>query len=124
MAPFTDAPCAQVMWIDAGSTLTGPTRTLNDILTHKGVLFTTGQDTDMTSYTHRSMLNTLGASLGKDPEWYKGKGSISANTIGFVKGSQAHRDIFPAWLKCAKVSLLLCFPIPKKEEISSAVVRF
>lgn len=84
-----------VLWLDAGSTVTGNLYAkVMPILQHDQLFVVQGQDNSAARWLHSGMLEFYGVNR----TLFEGKPSYSGNTIGFTRGHPALRE----WVECAK----------------------
>jgi hypothetical protein len=89
-----------VLWLDGGSTATGPLYpAVMPLLVRDGHFLVQGQDLDMVPWTHPGMLTHFGVSAER---FRGGKPSFSGNTVGFLRGAAAERAILAPWVACAR----------------------
>jgi hypothetical protein len=96
-----------VLWLDAGSTVTGPLMpTVWPLLRDDGHFLMQGQDLDMTRICMQETFDYL----QQKREDFKGRPSYAGNTVGFVYGSEAYYKILIPWTKCAAVAECIAPP--------------
>lgn len=92
---------AAVLWLDAGSTVTGPIHsTVWPLLRNDGHFLVQGQDLDMTALCVEGSF----AFLHQNEEDFVNKPSYSSDTVGFAYGSEAYYKILLPWVQCAGVA--------------------
>lgn len=96
-----------VLWLDAGSTVTGPLMTtIWPFIRDDGHFFVQGQDLDMTRLCMQETFDYL----KQRKEDFMNKPSYAGNTVGFVYGSEAYHKILVPWTKCAAVAECIAPP--------------
>ncbi|KAL3810788.1 hypothetical protein ACHAXA_006432 [Cyclostephanos tholiformis] len=96
-----------VLWLDAGSTVTG--RIYDAVVPHmldEGAFLVQGQDLNMVPWVHPLMFEYLGANASD----FDHKHSYSGNTVGFVNDSETSNAILPPWRDCASDSRCISPP--------------
>jgi len=83
-----------VLWLDAGSTVSGRIyEAVFPLLKADGYFFTQGQDLDASQWIHDGMLRYYNI----EREFLTDKPSYSGNTVGFTRG----HFLTPLWVECA-----------------------
>jgi hypothetical protein len=96
-----------VLWLDAGSTVTGPLMTtVWPLIREDGHFLVQGQDNDMTRFCMQETFDYL----KQKREDFINKPSYSGNTVGLVYGSEAYHKILLPWLRCAAVPQCIAPP--------------
>jgi len=84
-----------ILWLDAGSTVTGPLTLVFEYLRQDGHFFVQGQDLGMLPWVHPVL-------LPPDPSFYRDKQSFAGNTQGYVKHSRAYQLILLPLVLCSR----------------------
>lgn len=87
----------RTVWLDAGSTVTGPLDPLERILEQTGSVLTWGQDDDMTFWSMTRTYEYFNATKSH----FRGYPHYSGNTQGFLLPSAAHDDVLAPSVRCA-----------------------
>ena len=89
----------RVLWIDAGSDIRAPLKSIDDFLSKEGYFLTQGQDLDMTLMSHSATYEFLGFNKND----FLGKPHYSANLQGYLIEGLATERILTPMLKAASV---------------------
>jgi len=86
-----------IFWLDAGSTLSGPVKPVENILKRNGLFLVKGQDADMTKWAHPDMYQWFGF----DKETMTVGPSFSGNTQAYLYPSRFVETIVNKQAACA-----------------------